>query len=123
MSNKNDYKKYNSLYAKHITFKQYKKIGKYKEILIKIDNNLDLLKRTFKIIENDTTITEMIKLELRNEIHTQHYKYKFWKDEYENYLKKNKLFNFYNGCFNNDYNIDECSFNEICCLLNKLYYI
>lgn len=110
MFDENDYKKHYSLYAKYITFKQYKKICKYKKILITIDNDLDALKRTLKNIKNIMTNSTLIELE--NLIELQYNKYIFWKNEYKNYLKTNNLFIIELGKYSDKYIINKCIIDD-----------
>lgn len=92
-------------YAKYIKLKQYKKICKYKKILIDIDSCLDSLKHTLQLMKK----SEIIK-NVKDEIKTQYDKFTFWKIEYENYLKNNKLFEIYES----PYNYMDESYDEIC---------
>lgn len=95
-------------YAKYIKFKQYKKICKYKKILIDIDSCLDSLKHTLQIIKKSAIMKNV-----EDEIKTQCDKFTFWKIEYENYLKNNKLLNIYESPYNYIY-MDNKGYNEIC---------
>lgn len=102
-------------YAKYIKFKQYKKICKYKKILIDIDSCLDSLKHTLQLMKKSATMKNVedgIK-NVEDEIETQYDKFTFWKIEYENYLKNNKLFKIYESSYNYIY-MDNEAYDEIC---------